>query len=117
MHRAAVIVMDGCGVGALPDAAAYGDEGANTLGHLADVAGGLELPALEALGLGNILPLRGVAPSPSPVEHGRLAAIGPGKDSTTGHWELMGVVLEQALPTYPDGFPPEVIAALENATG
>jgi phosphopentomutase len=117
MRRAAVIVLDGCGVGALPDAAAYGDEGANTLGHLADVAGGLELPTLEALGLGNILPLRGVPPSPSPVEHGRLAAVGPGKDSTTGHWELMGVVLKQALPTYPDGFPPEVIAALEDATG
>ena len=117
MRRAAVIVLDGCGVGALPDATAYGDEGANTLGHLADVAGGLELPTLEALGLGNILPLRGVPPSPSPVEHGRLAAVGPGKDSTAGHWELMGVVLKHALPTYPDGFPPEVIAALEDATG
>jgi phosphopentomutase len=117
MRRAAVIVMDGCGVGALPDAAAYGDEGANTLGHLADATGGLELPELQALGLGNILPLRGVAPSPSPVAHGRLAAVGPGKDSTAGHWELMGVVLERALPTYPDGFPAGVIAALQAATG
>jgi phosphopentomutase len=117
MRRAAVIVMDGCGVGALPDAAAYGDEGANTLGHLADAAGGLELPALQELGLGNLLPLRGVPPSPSPVEHGRLAAIGPGKDSTAGHWELMGVILERPLPTYPDGFPQDVIAALQNATG
>jgi phosphopentomutase len=117
MRRAAVIVLDGCGVGALPDAAAYGDEGANTLGHLADVAGGLELPALQELGLGNVLPLRGVPPSPSPVEHGRLAPIGPGKDSTTGHWELMGVVLDRPLPTYPHGFPPDVIAALESATG
>jgi phosphopentomutase len=117
MRRAAVIVMDGCGVGPLPDAAAYGDAGSNTLGHLAEATGGLELPALEACGLGNILPLAGVPPSPSPLEHGRLAAIGPGKDSTTGHWELMGVVLEHALPTYPDGFPPTVIAALEDATG
>jgi phosphopentomutase len=117
MRRAAVIVMDGCGVGELPDAAAYGDEGANTLGHLAEVAGGLELPTLQALGLGNILPLAGVPPSRSPVRHGRLAAIGPGKDSTAGHWELMGVVLERPLPTYPDGFPAEVIAALRSATG
>jgi len=117
MRRAAVIVIDGCGVGAAPDAGAYGDEGANTLAHVAELAGGLELPTLQSLGLGSILPLRGVAPSPDPVLHGRLAPRGPGKESTTGHWELMGVVVEEAMPTYPDGFPPDVIEALERATG
>jgi phosphopentomutase len=117
MRRAAVIVMDACGVGALPDAADYGDEGANTLGHLAVAAGGLALPTLGALGLGSILPLEGVSPAASPVLHGRVGAVGPGKESTTGHWELMGVRVERALPTYPDGFPGDVVAALERATG
>jgi phosphopentomutase len=116
MRRAAVIVMDACGVGALPDAAAYGDEGTNTLGHLAEAAGGLDLPVLGALGLGSIIPLEGVSPASSPVLHGRVGAVGPGKESTTGHWELMGVRVERALPTYPDGFPSEVVAALEQAT-
>ncbi|MET0810319.1 MAG: phosphopentomutase [Thermoleophilaceae bacterium] len=118
MPRAAVIVLDACGVGALPDAADYeGDEGANTLGHLAERVGGLELPTLERLGLGSIIPILGVEPAADPVLHGRLAPLGPGKESTTGHWELMGVVPEHALPTYPEGFPPEVIADLEGATG
>jgi phosphopentomutase len=117
MRRAAVIVMDACGVGALPDAADYGDEGTNTLGHLAELAGGLQLPTLGALGLGSILPLRGVPAAASPVLHGRIGAQGPGKESTTGHWELMGVRVQQPLPTYPEGFPSEVIAALERATG
>ncbi|HXD63570.1 MAG TPA: phosphopentomutase [Solirubrobacteraceae bacterium] len=117
MRRAAVIVMDACGVGALPDAADYGDEGTNTLGHLAQAAGGLELPTLGALGLGSILPLVGVPPAASPVLHGRVGAVGPGKESTTGHWELMGVRVEHALPTYPAGFPPEVVGALERSTG
>jgi phosphopentomutase len=115
--RAFVIVVDACGVGALPDAAAYGDAGTNTLAHVAEAVGGLELPALQALGLGCILPLRGVSAVSHPAIHGRLHPLGPGKDSATGHWELMGAVLEQALPTYPDGFPPEVIAQLEAATG
>ena len=109
--------MDGCGVGALPDAAAYGDEGANTLGHLAELVGGLELPTLELLGLGSILPVDGVPPSRDPVLHGRLAPLGPGKESTTGHWELMGVVVDRALPTYPEGFPADVVAELERVTG
>ncbi len=117
MPRAAVIVMDACGVGALPDAGDYGDEGTNTLAHLAELAAGLELPTLGALGLGNIVPLRGVPPSPDPVLHGRLAAQGPGKESTTGHWELMGVIAERPLPTYPGGFPAGLVAALERATG
>src|SRR5919109_710475 len=116
MARAAVIVLDACGVGELPDAAQYGDAGSNTLGHLSERVGGLELPTLERLGLGNIIPIEGVPPADRPAIHGRLAPLGPGKESTTGHWELMGVVPEHALPTYPEGFPPEVVAALERAT-
>jgi len=112
-----VLVIDACGVGALPDAAAYGDEGTNTLAHLADALGGLELPTLQALGLGSILPVRGVPPSPDPAIHGRLHPLGPGKDSISGHWELMGVVHERPLPTYPRGFPPQLVARLAQATG
>jgi phosphopentomutase len=108
-RRAFVVVLDACGVGALPDAAIYGDEGANTLAHLAEAAGGLDLPTLEALGLGSITTIEGVAPATEPVLHGRLHALGAGKDSTAGHWELMGVVSEVAPPTYPHGFPLEVI--------
>ena len=118
MARATVIVMDACGVGALPDAAEYGDPpDANTLAHLAERVGGLDLPTLAALGLGNITTIEGVPPVPEPVVHGRLHPVGPGKESTTGHWELMGVVPQHPLPTYPHGFPPEVIEALEGATG
>jgi len=118
MARAAVIVMDACGVGALPDAAEYGDPiDANTLAHVAEAVGGLRLPTLAALGLGNITSIEGVPPSRRPALHGRLHPIGPGKESTTGHWELMGVVPDHPLPTYPDGFPPDVIEALERATG
>ena len=116
-RRAAVVVLDACGVGALPDAAAYGDAGASTLPHLAQAAGGLDLPVLERLGLGSIVPIEGVAPADAPVVHGRLAPLGPGKDSTTGHWELMGVVAPAPLPTYPEGFPADVVAGLERATG
>ena len=112
-----MLVADACGVGALGDAAAYGDEGANTLAHLAHAVGGLELPTLAALGLGSILPLEGVPPAADPAVHGRLHPLGPGKDSITGHWELMGIVLEQALPTYPRGFPAELVARLVAATG
>jgi phosphopentomutase len=114
-RRAFVLVIDACGVGELPDAAAYGDAGTNTLAHLAEALGGLELPVLGSLGLGSIVPVRGVAPSAEPAIHGRLHPLGPGKDSITGHWELMGVVAEQALPTYPQGFPPELVALLEAA--
>jgi phosphopentomutase len=109
VNRAFVVVLDACGAGALPDAADYGDQGMNTLAHLASAAGGLRLPTLQRLGLGSILPLAGVAPAASPVLHGRLAPMGPGKDSTAGHWELMGVVVPSAPPVYPDGFPPEVV--------
>jgi phosphopentomutase len=117
MPRAAVIVMDACGVGALPDADSYGDAGANTLGHLSERVGGLDLPTLQRLGLGNIIPIEGVPAADHPVVHGRLHPQGPGKESTTGHWELMGVVPQHPLPTYPNGFPPDVIERLEKATG
>jgi phosphopentomutase len=116
-RRAIVLVIDACGVGALPDAADYGDAGANTLGHVAEALGGLELPTLQALGLGSILPLPGVPAAVDPAIHGRLHPLGPGKDSVSGHWELMGVVLERALPTYTDGFPPEVLERLVRAMG
>jgi phosphopentomutase len=117
-RRAFVVVLDACGVGALPDASEYaGDEGSNTLAHLAEDAGGLDLPVLGRLGLGSILPLVGVPPAAQPVVHGRLHPLGPGKESTTGHWELMGVVPTAPLPTYPYGFPPDVVARLERDTG
>jgi len=116
-RRAFVVVIDACGAGALPDAADYGDTGANTLAHVAELAGGLEVPTLEGLGLGSILPLEGVAPAPRPAVHGRLHPLGPGKDTISGHWELMGVVTPRALPTYPEGFPEEVLAPLREATG
>ena len=116
-RRAVVVVLDACGAGALPDADAYGDAGADTLGHLAEVVGGLDLPVLGGLGLGSILPLRGVPPAASPVLHGRLRALGAGKDSATGHWELMGVVAPAPLPTYPQGFPPDVIDRVRELTG
>jgi phosphopentomutase len=112
-----VVVLDACGVGALPDAADYGDDGTNTLGHLARAAGGLELPTLQRLGLGSILELEGVPPAEHPVMHGRLHALGPGKDSTAGHWELMGVLTPERLPTYPEGFPPEVVELVSASSG
>jgi phosphopentomutase len=116
-RRAIVLVIDACGVGALPDAALYGDEGTNTLAHVAEAVGGLRLPVLGSLGLGSILPLQGVGPAECPAIHGRLHALGPGKDSVSGHWELMGVVLERPMPTYPGGFPPELTARLVAAMG
>jgi phosphopentomutase len=111
-----VIVLDACGVGALPDAGDYGDESANTLGHLASLTT-LELPTLQSLGLGCIIPMAGVSPADSPVLHGRLRAAGYGKDSTAGHWELMGAPVASPAPTYPDGFPPDVIGVITSASG
>jgi phosphopentomutase len=111
-----VVVLDAVGAGALPDAAEYGDEGTNTLSHVAEAVGGLDLPTLAALGLGNVMPIEGVAPVDRPALHGRLHALGSGKDTTAGHWELMGVPAPP-LPTYPSGFPDEVIEAFRRATG
>jgi phosphopentomutase len=116
-RRAFVLVIDACGIGALPDAGDYGDQGTNTLAHVAEVVGGLELPTLSCLGLGSILALEGVPAAADPAIHGALHALGPGKDSTAGHWELMGVVLDRPLPTYPSGFPSTAIVRLEAAIG
>src|ERR671938_819218 len=118
MPRACVIVLDAVGAGALPDAAAYGDEGSDTLGNVARAVGGLDLPNLEALGLGNVEPLEGCPPQPgAPAVAGRLFERSAGKDTTTGHWELMGVVTPRPLPTYPQGFPHDVIDPFMHRTG
>src|SRR5438477_1359114 len=118
MPRACVIVLDAVGASELPDAAEFGDEGSNTLGNVARAVGGLDLPTLEALGLGNVEPLEGCAPQPgAPAIAGRLVERSRGKDTTTGHWELMGVITPQAMPTYAYGFPDEVIDPFMNRTG
>ena len=104
--RAFLIVLDGVGVGALPDAADYGDVGSHTLLHVAEAVGGLDLPRLEALGLGRLLALPGVRAIADPRgAWGRMAERSKGKDSTSGHWEMSGLVLERAFPVYPHGFP------------
>jgi len=118
MPRACVIVLDAVGAGALPDADQYGDEGSDTLGNVARAVGGLDLPNLEALGLGNVEPLEGCPPQPgAPAVAGRLAPRSKGKDTTIGHWELMGVVTPQAMPTYAHGFPHDVIDPFMHRTG
>ncbi len=116
-RRAFVLVIDACGAGALPDAADYGDEGTNTLSHLAQAVGGLRLPVMGSLGLGSIVDIEGVPRAGDPAIHGRLAPFGPGKDSITGHWELMGVTLAAPLPTYPQGFPEPLVRRLVAAMG
>jgi phosphopentomutase len=116
--RACVIVLDAVGAGALPDAAAYGDEGSDTLGNVAHAVGGLDLPNLEALGLGNVEPLEGCPPQAgAPAVAGRLLERSKGKDTTAGHWELMGVVTPTPFPTYPQGFPHDVIDPFMHRTG
>ena len=118
MPRACVIVLDAVGAGALPDADRYGDVGSDTLGNVARAVGGLDLPNMEALGLGNVEPLAGCPPQPgAPAVAGRLVERSKGKDTTTGHWELMGVVTAQAFPTYPHGFPHDVIDPFMHRTG
>jgi len=118
MATAILIILDGLGVGGAPDAAAYGDLGSDTLGNMARKVGGLNVPNLAALGLGNLHPLEGVAPAARPRgAYGRLQEVSAGKDSTTGHWELMGLVTKVPFPTYPQGFPPEVLAEFTARTG
>lgn len=117
-HRVLVLVLDSVGVGALPDASRFGDEGTDTLGHIARAAGGLDLPHLGALGLGNITPVQGVPPADRPRgAHGRLTQRSPGKDTTSGHWELMGLVLQEPFPLFPDGFPEAIIREFCAAAG
>jgi len=112
------IVLDSVGIGAMPDAAAYGDPpGGDTLGNVARVRG-LKLPNLARLGLGNIKPLAGIAPADAPAgAYGRCALASPGKDTTTGHWEMVGIHLDKPFPLYPNGFPPEVMREFERRIG
>ena len=117
-RRAAIIVLDGVGFGAAPDAAAYGDEGSNTLANTARAVGGMDLPNLGRAGLGNIAPLDGVARAASPAAAwGLMVPQSAGKDSTTGHWEIAGVHLSRPFPTYPQGFPADVVSEFERRTG
>jgi phosphopentomutase len=117
-NRIIIVALDGVGAGELPDADKYGDTGSNTLANTAAAVGGLNLPTLGSLGLGNILPIQGVPPAqPSRGSFGRMREASPGKDSVTGHWEMMGIVLERPFPTYPNGFPREVMERFETAIG
>ncbi|MCW3098300.1 MAG: phosphopentomutase [Chthonomonadaceae bacterium] len=118
IERVIIVVLDGVGAGELPDADRYGDVGSNTLAHTADAVGGLQLPNMARLGLGNITPIAGVLPAVAPLGgYGKMCEASPGKDTITGHWEMAGVVLKRPFPTYPHGFPPDVIAAFEQAIG
>ena len=118
LRAVVVVVLDSVGIGGAPDAEAFGDEGSATLPHVAEAVGGLKLPNMQRLGLGNIVPVVGVPPEPAPAgAFGALVERSPGKDTTTGHWELAGIILEQPFPTYPDGFPPDVIEEFEAAVG
>ena len=117
-ERIIAIVLDSVGIGELPDAARYGDEGSDTLGNVARAAGGLHLPVLESLGLGRCSPVRGLsADLPVRAAYGSAEPASAGKDSTTGHWELAGVVLEQPFPTYPNGFPAALLQEFSRRTG
>jgi phosphopentomutase len=118
MRRAALVVLDGVGIGPTPDQERYGDAGSHTLGNLANAVDGLILPHLERLGLGRCRPIRGIPPVESPeAAFGIAHPASAGKDSTTGHWELCGVLLDRPLPVYPDGFPEEIVTAFTRRTG
>ena len=117
MKRAAIIVLDGMGIGPAPDTAQYGDAGSDTLGNVARAVGGLQLPALDRLGLGRCRPLPGLDSAEPTAAHGVALPASPGKDSTTGHWEICGLRLERPFRTYPTGFPPELLAEFARRTG
>ena len=118
LKRVLILVMDGMGVGEAPDAAVYGDEGSCTLGHLAKAVGGLDIPHLGQLGLGNIIDVEGVPPEAKPqAAYGKMQMRAAGKDSISGHWEMMGVTLGRPFPVYPHGFPPEVIEPFQERIG
>lgn len=118
IETAVVIVMDSVGAGELPDAGQYGDEGSNTLANTAKAVGGLQMPNLQKLGLGNIIDIQGISPAAAPAAaFGKMAEASPGKDTTTGHWEIAGVVLDNPFPVYPQGFPKKIIEAFERQIG
>ena len=118
MKRVLLVIMDGLGIGELPDAEEYGDKGSNTLKNMADAAGGLNVPHLNRLGLGFLGCFRGIE-KPDRVKgcYGKMAEVSKAKDTTAGHWEIMGVIVNKPFPTYPDGFPFEIIDAFEKAIG
>lgn len=118
-RRAIILIVDGCGIGAAPDAAKFGDSNTcNSIGNTASAVGGLSLPNMEKLGLGNINTLAGVSATKSPVGfYGKLEELSAGKDTQTGHWEMMGIVSDCGFPTYPDGFPEDVVNQFVNETG
>jgi phosphopentomutase len=117
-RRFVILVADSVGCGALPDARAYGDEGSDTLGNTSRAVGGLSMPVLGRMGLGHLTSILGVPPDPSPAAfHGRMAERSKGKDTITGHWEMMGVVLSEPLAVFPQGFPPEILDAFVRETG
>ncbi|HEY9898628.1 MAG TPA: phosphopentomutase [Pantanalinema sp.] len=117
LNRAFIVVLDGMGVGELPDAHLFGDQGANTFANCAEAVGGLSLPNLQKLGLGNIIPIKGVAPADKPLaSFGKMAEKSPGKDTTTGHWEMAGVVLDHAFPVFPK-FSDAIMAEFTRRTG
>ena len=116
-RRATVVVLDGLGAGNAPDAASFGDEGANTLANTARAVGGLDAPNLQRLGLGNVERIEGVPPAESPgASHGLMVELSAAKATLAGHWEMMGLVLDYPLPTYPDGFPEDVLLRFEEET-
>src|SRR2546430_7043376 len=118
LKRAILVVLDGVGAGANPDAHAYGDDGASSLEHCAQAIGGLALPHLGSIGLGSITPIKGTPPTDQASgAYGRMSKAAAGKDSTTGHWEMTGVVLQNPFPTLPHGFPPDLVEAFEQAIG
>lgn len=118
INRVIVIVLDGVGAGEAPDAAAYGDTGSNSLGNTARAIGGLHIPNMEQIGLGHLTPILGVEPvEPAQGAYGKMRPISAGKDSITGHWELMGIYLPEPFPTYPNGFPSDVLAEFKRLTG
>lgn len=116
--RVLLLVCDSFGVGEAPDAGAYGDEGSDTIGNTARAVGGIRAPNLADLGLGLLTDAAGIEPRADPGSgHGKMAERSAGKDTTTGHWEICGLVVERPFPTYPEGFPPEVIEPFERAVG
>ncbi|QHJ71094.1 phosphopentomutase [Planococcus halotolerans] len=117
-NRIHLVVLDSVGIGEAPDAAAFGDTGSDTLGHIAESIGGLNMPNMEKLGLGNIKTVQGISPVSSPEAfYGRLQEASVGKDTMTGHWEIMGLNIDTPFKVYPEGFPPELITQLEEKTG
>lgn len=118
LNRAIILVADSMGVGAREDAHLYGDAGSDTMGNIAKAVGGLNVPHMEAMGLGNIHAIEGVKPRKDAVAYyGKMGELSQGKDTTTGHWEMAGIVTEKGFPTYPDGFPEDVIREFERLTG